>query len=92
MRRKLIAGNWKMNGLVDSGSGLARDLVLRARGASTRIEGDRFLRGLYCHYVFDDQVRGPIPNVRDSSCQSIAEGGSFAGSGRSASGDQQHQI
>ncbi|MDX1575018.1 MAG: triose-phosphate isomerase [Kiloniellales bacterium] len=27
MRRKLIAGNWKMNGLVASGRGLARDLV-----------------------------------------------------------------
>jgi len=27
MRRKLIAGNWKMNGLLASGRGLARDLV-----------------------------------------------------------------
>ena len=27
MRRKLIAGNWKMNGRLASGRGLARDLV-----------------------------------------------------------------
>ncbi len=29
MRRKLIAGNWKMNGLLGSGRGLAGDLVAR---------------------------------------------------------------
>jgi triosephosphate isomerase len=29
MRRKLIAGNWKMNGLMDSGRALARDLVAK---------------------------------------------------------------
>ncbi|MEE8189316.1 MAG: triose-phosphate isomerase, partial [Kiloniellales bacterium] len=30
MRRKLIAGNWKMNGLRASGVALARDLAGRA--------------------------------------------------------------
>ncbi len=33
MRRKLIAGNWKMNGLRGPGAGLARDLAERAREA-----------------------------------------------------------
>jgi triosephosphate isomerase len=32
MNRKLIAGNWKMNGLVSAGRGLARDLVARLAG------------------------------------------------------------
>ena len=31
-RRRLIAGNWKMNGLVAQGLTLVRDLVVRARG------------------------------------------------------------
>lgn len=43
-------------GLYGRARGLARDLVLRTRGHRTRIEGDAFLRGLYCHYVFDDQI------------------------------------
>ena len=34
MRRKLIAGNWKMNGLLASGVELARDLGNRAAGES----------------------------------------------------------
>ncbi len=46
----------RAEGLYGRTRGRARDLVLRARGARTRIEGDAFLRGLYCHYVFDDQV------------------------------------
>jgi triosephosphate isomerase len=33
MRRKLIAGNWKMNGLVEPGRALARDLAARMREA-----------------------------------------------------------
>ena len=32
MSRKLIAGNWKMNGVLASGRGLARDLVARLAG------------------------------------------------------------
>ncbi len=32
MSRKLIAGNWKMNGVLASGRGLARDLVARLGG------------------------------------------------------------
>ena len=32
MRRKLIAGNWKMNGLRESGAALAGDLAARATG------------------------------------------------------------
>ncbi|MFQ5775052.1 MAG: triose-phosphate isomerase [Kiloniellaceae bacterium] len=35
MRRKLIAGNWKMNGLRATGEALARDLADRAREALT---------------------------------------------------------
>jgi triosephosphate isomerase len=31
MRRKLIAGNWKMNGLMEPGRALARDLVAKMR-------------------------------------------------------------
>ncbi|MEE9208938.1 MAG: triose-phosphate isomerase, partial [Kiloniellales bacterium] len=33
MRRKLIAGNWKMNGLRETGVALARDLAERMRAA-----------------------------------------------------------
>ena len=33
MRRRLIAGNWKMNGLRGSGTTLAADLVVRVRAA-----------------------------------------------------------
>ncbi len=33
MRRKLIAGNWKMNGLRDPGVALARELATRAGAA-----------------------------------------------------------
>jgi triosephosphate isomerase len=34
MRRKLIAGNWKMNGLKGTGTALARDLAERARSSA----------------------------------------------------------
>ena len=35
---------------------LVRHSLLGMRGATARIEPIPFLRGLYCHYVFDDQV------------------------------------
>ena len=34
MTRRLIAGNWKMNGLKGAGGDLARDLAARARSSA----------------------------------------------------------
>jgi triosephosphate isomerase len=36
MRRKLIAGNWKMNGLTSDGRDLAEDLARRMQAAGDR--------------------------------------------------------
>jgi len=73
MRRKLIAGNWKMNGMMSSGRDLARDLVADLAKDSPDCD---FLVCPPCHLLttVGDEVSGSAVGLGAQDCHTAEKG------------------